>query len=137
LKLYETDRNLGALGLHPGQSIVNDSLVFIERQNKFTNGRIDFIPYTDSQQNFFGFGCLMLFRRETFIEVPAELKIYFGDDWIFHTHVARGYTNYFISNMLHYTPYAATTGTLTNHVSIHDAELVHFEKHMGDFLRGL
>lgn len=31
-----------------------------------------------------GYGTLMFFRRESYVPIPNEMKIWFGDDWLFH-----------------------------------------------------
>ncbi len=31
-----------------------------------------------------GFGCLMLMRKSTFVPVPEEMRVSFGDDWLFN-----------------------------------------------------
>lgn len=89
----------GVLGLCPGRPEFS--------QPGFTNGMIDIVPWNGIHT--FGFGCLMFIHKDTWIDIPNGLDIYFGDNWIFDTALARHKSNYLITNMFHYTPYASTT----------------------------
>lgn len=40
----------------------------------------------------FGFGTLMAMPRENYIEIPSDLKIWSGDDWLFDRQSQRNYT---------------------------------------------
>lgn len=35
---------------------------------------------------FFGFGCFMLINRKYYLAIPPELKIFYGDDFIYHAY---------------------------------------------------
>lgn len=39
----------------------------------------------------YGFGTLMLMRRERYCRIPNDLKIWFGDDWLFRQQVRRNW----------------------------------------------
>lgn len=89
----------GVLGMCPGLAEFN--------QPSFTNGNIDIIPW--SGQHTFGFGCLMFVYKDWWIDIPEELLVFCGDNWIFDTCMNRGKQNYLITNMFQHTPYAQTT----------------------------
>ena len=104
LKLFDRLADLitpaaGVFGLCPGDPIFNHPPV--------TNGAIDIIPWTG--QHTHGFGCLMFLHRSNWAAIPEELKIYYGDNYIFDQQLAQGRTNYLITNLLFSTPFASTT----------------------------
>jgi glycosyltransferase involved in cell wall biosynthesis len=89
----------GVFGLNPGVSDFN--------QKPVTNNNIEFDEYVG--QHTYGFGCLFFIHKESWKPIPDGLNIYYGDDYIFNYQIHKGKKNYFISNMTHYTPFAATT----------------------------
>lgn len=123
LKHFE-NKNSGVLGLCPGRPEFN--------QPEFTNGIIDILPWNNVHT--FGFGCLMFINKDWWVEIPEGLNVYYGDNWIFDTCLARGQTNYIITNAFHYTPYATTTKQLeVNQVmdterTIYDMEIAAYKQ---------
>jgi glycosyltransferase involved in cell wall biosynthesis len=93
----------GVLGLCPGVS---------PDQPQFVNGSINIIPWTGNR--ILGFGCLMFVHQDWWIDIPPDLNVYFGDNWIFDTCIMNGRPNYLITDLLHRTPYAVTTSDQTN-----------------------
>lgn len=71
------------------------------------DGDIWFQQHTD--QSCFGFGQLMFVHQHNWIDIPHDLLVYFGDNWIFDSHKSRGYSNYLIRNLLNVTPHAQTS----------------------------
>jgi FkbM family methyltransferase len=98
----------GVFGLCPGDPIFN--------QTPVTTKTIDIIPWQG--QNTHGFGCLMFINKLSWDKIPVGLDIYYGDNYIFDIQLERGKTNYLITNMDFYTPFASTTKdtTITNGV---------------------
>jgi len=91
--------NVGVFGLCPGDQIWN--------QPPVTTKTIDIIPW--SGQNTHGFGCLMFIHKKSWNKIPVGLDIYYGDNYIFDYQLSKGKTNYLITNMDFYTPFASTT----------------------------
>ena len=91
--------NEGIFGLYPGVSDFD--------QIPVTDGLIDIIPWTG--QHTYGFGCLMFMHKDSWTDIPEGLEIYFGDDFIFNLQLRKGKKNYLITNMKHFTQFAATT----------------------------
>ena len=89
----------GVIGNCPGLAEYN--------QKPFKNGSINLVPWY--HDHTFGFGCLMFVYKDTYLPIPDGLKLFYGDQWIFDTYMARGYPNWIITNMLFHTPHAATT----------------------------
>ena len=56
----------------------------------------------------------MFVNKNNWIDIPDVLKVYCGDNWIFDTALARSKKNYIITDLLHHTPYATTTGGIVN-----------------------
>lgn len=102
----------GVVGICPG--------VADFAQPPFVSGAIKVLPWTG--QHTYGFGCLMFVHRSWWTSIPAGLRIYYGDNWIFDTCLAMGRTNYIITDALFHTPYATSTGQLTNIDAIHSVE---------------
>ena len=96
----------GVFGLCPGDVSFN--------QTPITTKTIDIIPWTG--QNTHGFGCLMFIHKKSWNKIPVGLDIYYGDNYIFDTQLENGKTNYLITNMDFYTPFASTTkdSSITN-----------------------
>jgi FkbM family methyltransferase len=89
----------GVFGLCPGDPLFDHPPV--------TDGAIDIVPWTG--QHTHGFGCLMFLHRSNWAAIPAELKIYYGDNYIFDWQLSQGRTNYLITNLTFSTPFASTT----------------------------
>lgn len=70
-------------------------------------GDICFEPHTN--QACFGFGQLMFVHQQNWIDIPRELCVYFGDNWIFDSHKKRWGSNFLIKNLIHVTPHAQTS----------------------------
>ena len=91
--------DVGIFGLCPGVSDFN--------QIPVTDGSIEILPW--SGQHTYGFGCLMFLHKNSWVRIPKGLDIYFGDDFIFNLQLSKGKKNYLITNMTHFTQFAATT----------------------------
>lgn len=82
-----------------------------------TDGSIDFVKWNwhnnpqpgDWGDNIHGFGQLMFIRKENWIPIVDGLDIYFGDDFIFHSHLKQGLNNYLIANIRWSSPMACTS----------------------------
>lgn len=61
-----------------------------------------------------GLGTLMFVHQDSWIDIPNDLKVYYGDNWIFDTALWETRTNYIITDILHFTPHAQTTGHIVN-----------------------
>ena len=70
-------------------------------------GSIEFELHTN--QRCFGFGQLMFVHQHNWIDIPPDLNVYFGDNWIFDTHKQKYGSNYLIKNLHYSTPHALTS----------------------------
>jgi len=70
-------------------------------------GIMDFFPALG--HDLFGFGQLMFIPKNKWIDIPPELNIWYGDNFIFDLMVKNNYINYIIKNLLFYTPHAQTS----------------------------
>jgi hypothetical protein len=109
LKVILNDPNTGVCGIIPGIEGYS--------QPPVTDGNYEVVPWTPGIHQF-GYGCLMFVNKNNWVHIPEEIKIYYGDYFIFDTFLSTGKTNYCIINMKHETPYAQTTGVF----HIEDAE---------------
>ena len=114
LKVILEDPNTGVCGIIPG----------IEHygQPPVTDGNYQIVPWNQNIHQF-GFGCLMFVNKNNWTRIPDEIKIYYGDYFIFDTFLAADKTNYCIINMKHETPYAQTCGPLYKENEQHMATL--------------
>lgn len=101
--------------LEPGKLLGLSSGIVEYGQTPLTTGSIDF-EFSVGQAGY-GLGCLMFLCKQDWIDIPDEMKLYYGDNLIFDTMLYRFNQNYFITNMFHFTPYATTTSTLDDHAS--------------------
>lgn len=100
----------GAVCLSPGEAQF--------QQDPFTNGNIDIVPWphTTSQTNSrFGFGSLFFIHKQSWVPIPPELIIYYGDDWLLDTQIANSRMNFVINNCMNYTPRAATCSLIPDY----------------------
>lgn len=81
-------------------------------QPLFQTGSIKIKPWEG--ESTMGFGCLMFVHKDTWIDIPDFLKVYYGDNWIFDTALWENRTNYLITDLLYFTPHAQTSGTIVN-----------------------
>lgn len=79
-------------------------------------GTIKIVPATNVRPH--GFGFLMFVHKDTWVEIPDSLKVYYGDDWMFNTALIDGRQNYLITNLFHYSPYSITSSYFYHHYEI-------------------
>lgn len=81
-----------------------------------TTGEIDLVHCNTSYspRTHFGLGTLMFYHKSEYIPILNGLDLYWGDNFIYDTLYYKLNQNYHITNTFYYTPYAATTSTLTN-----------------------
>lgn len=104
LKFIKENANVGLVGVCPGNGV---------GQPPFENGTAEIVPWippseTNTHGNYFGFGTLFFMKKENWIDIPNDIKIYFGDDWIFQSQLFRNRKNYLIQNVFYNTPSAQT-----------------------------
>ena len=99
LKAVLDNPNTGVCGIIPGVEQYG--------QPPVTDGNYKIIQWTPGVHQF-GFGCLMFVNKNNWTHIPDEIKVYYGDYFIFDTFLAADKTNYCIINMKHETPYAQT-----------------------------
>lgn len=84
-------------------------------------GDIQLCAHTN--QSCFGFGQLMFVHAQNWVDIPANLLVYFGDNWIFDVHKKKWGSNYLIRNLMHVTPHAQTAQHQVHRL---DAERLHY-----------
>jgi len=107
----------GIVGLCPGVKDFN--------QPPFINGEIKILPW--NHEHTYGYGCLMFIHKKNYIPIPKELKIYYGDNWLFDLCLNNRKTNYIITDLVHYTPYATTVSSLSKTI-IEEEDKIYQEK---------
>jgi len=81
-------------------------------QTPFTNGAITLEPWMPGDHNF-GYGSLFFVHRKNWLEIPPQLKIYYGDNWLFDVQIyVTKKQNWNITNCLFFSPWAQTTKNL-------------------------
>lgn len=124
-KIY--DRVIPENGVH---GIITGEAHF--NQPPTTDGLIDFIAWKP-WDNIHCFGQLMFLHKSNWVPIIDGLNIYFGDDFIFHTNLYKGLTNYMIYNIHFFSPMAATSKDTTITGGFHDKEqpiwIDYFHKH--------
>jgi len=48
----------------------------------------------ETNERNLGFGCIMFLRKDTYTEIPKQLLIFYGDDYLFYKNKLNGYKNY-------------------------------------------
>jgi len=114
---YIDDPNVGSIGLNSGKVEYG--------QTPVTDGQITFEPYVD--QVCQGFGELMFIKKSNWLDIPKELLIAFGDNYIFDSHYFRGLQNYFITNMFHFHAGSLTNNKINN-LGIYEQEKTAYQQ---------
>ena len=114
--------------------LIPDNGVFglITGESKFghpptTDGSIDFLEWTPGNI-IHGFGQLMFVHKDNWVDINPELKVFFGDDTIFHNHLLKGLKNYCIYNIHFESPMAQTTSDPAITKGMYDRELPIFSE---------
>ena len=55
------------------------------------------IHLSSTTQRCWGFGCMMFFHKNSYVNIPDQLKILYGDDFLFYNNISRG--NYLINGL--------------------------------------
>lgn len=70
------------------------------------------------------FGIAMFFYKSSYIEIPEDIKIYWGDDWLYSQNKRRKRENYYISNQkIYHWGSLSSTDKIVNPYSKHDSKL--------------
>lgn len=128
--------NFGLAGIHPGDPNFNQILL--------TNGAIDLVAWREEWNSSsagmrFGLGTLFFVRRENWIPIPEEMKLYYGDDWSFETMRHIGKDNYLITNCLYYSPNAQTCVDIMKEMDYNETitkEGAIYSEHIQNFYKG-
>ena len=115
------NEHTGVLGLCQGSTDWN--------QPTLIDGSIDIRPWNNEVIS--AYGCLMFVHKDWWIDIPSDLKVYFGDNWIFDTCLMRGLHPHIITNLLFHTPYAVTSRDLVGEFS--DKESAIYLEHKKEF----
>ena len=75
---------------------------------QYTDGSISFKKWNNGD-NIHGFGQAMFLHKSNWLPIIDELKIYYGDDYIFKTHLSKGLNNFLIYNIRFFSPMASTS----------------------------
>jgi len=94
----------GVFGLYPGNKNFG--------QEESKSNKIEIIPQT--KMRCMGFGCLMFLNKHNWCNIPNELQIFYGDDFIFdYNEYIIKKPNFIIKNLDFYTPYSVTSNDLS------------------------
>ena len=93
--LEKMDDSIGIAGIDASSVIetkdVDNNVILDANSVKLDNAKnISFKPITFRPQKF---GVFMLFKKSNYVEIPDELKIFWGDDWIIYQARKLGKTN--------------------------------------------
>ena len=71
-KMVEVDSNFGMIGLHKRNFNVDDY-----------NSDSDKLQLVELDNRPFGFGCMMILKKENYVTIPDIFKVFFGDDYLY------------------------------------------------------
>jgi hypothetical protein len=71
-KLIESDPNFGMIGLYKRNFNVDDY-----------NSDSDKLQLVELDNRPFGFGCMMILKKENYVMIPDIFKVFFGDDYLY------------------------------------------------------
>ena len=98
------DDNVGIVGADKDYVIDtrnknNEIIIDISTVNLQLSDSIVLKPIKYRPHNF---GIIMFFKKDVYKEIPEDIKIFYGDDWIIHFAEKMGKTNYVFSNQTIY-----------------------------------
>ena len=70
--LIQKDIDFGIIGMHKS-NILADTI----------NSNEDMIELQETDQRGYGFGCMMILKKENYVKIPDCFNIYFGDDYLY------------------------------------------------------
>ena len=87
--------NFGIVGMNTDNVIntrneANEVIIDINKVELTDSKEINFKPVRYRTHNF---GIMMFFNKENYVEIPEDLKIFYGDDWIIYHAIKKGKTN--------------------------------------------
>lgn len=71
-KMVEVDPNFGMIGLYKRNFNVDDY-----------NSDSDKLQLVELDNRPFGFGCMMILKKENYVTIPDIFKVFFGDDYLY------------------------------------------------------
>lgn len=95
--------NIGVRNCSEGSiiGVINDDILFNTDVFKFIEEEIDGIvgmhsenykfhddveyKIIDIRQQMYGWGCMYFIKKEDWMDIPPQLRVYFGDTWHFHS----------------------------------------------------
>jgi len=114
---YVTPDN-GLIGLCPGEPDFN--------QYQITDGNIKIIKWQG--EHTYGFGCMFFVDKRNWVDIPSDLKIYYGDNFTFDLMIAANKPNYLITNMKFGGKFAQTTSDTSITEGVLQRESVVYEQ---------
>lgn len=126
--------------IHPERGVYGMSAGNVEMgQEPITTGEINVrhCPTPYHHITHFGYGQFMMFNKNNYIPIIDGLDIYWGDNFIYDTMYFKMNQNYHITNMFHYTPYASTVTTLSDHSERYQREHYVYNMEMPKILHDL
>lgn len=80
------------------------------------------------------YGVAMFFYKSSYIEIPEDIKIFWGDDWLYYQNKKKKRTNYFIINQrIYHWGSLSSTDKVVNPYSKKDSKL--YRKYSRNFLQ--
>jgi hypothetical protein len=105
---YTETKNIGFLSIVPGYGPENMSWMTTS-QPKLTNGAINIVPtesFNNHHDKTWGYGSLYFVPKKNYIDIPSELKIYYGDSWQWEAQNLINKKSFWsITNSYYYTPW--------------------------------
>lgn len=119
--MEKADNNLGMIYICPGYED--------QQQPKVTTGEIEI--ETGIVTNRYGYGALFFVRKEEYVPIPEQFKIWFGDHFQFMFQQEKKKTSYYIKNCFFYTPWGVTVRFLGNSGNFQVNDDAEFQKYQG------
>lgn len=103
---FLTDK-IGILGLSERRPERNEYPV--------NTGQIEFTPFELGKTDRYGYGVLYFIHKNNWKDIPHQLLMFYGDNFVFDQCFYRGLQNYMIDNLFHYHAGAKTTSIITDY----------------------
>ena len=70
------------------------------------------------------FGIAMFFYKSSYVDIPEDIKVYWGDDWLYYQNIKLHRKNYYISNQrIYHWGSLSSTDKVVSPYSKHDSKL--------------
>lgn len=104
-------------------------IIGIKRDSVFTQDHIDSLPDSmallieSTRFRNFNFGIVMFFHKNSYVKIPQDIKIFYGDDWLFMQNKKNKKENFVVNSRIYHLGSLTSSNASFNLLAISDKKL--------------